>query len=556
MAFGRTFMAILLLAVIWAAGAHAEPPSGSSSRLALREFTAGSYLESQGLLEEALERYLKAHIYDPNSSYICLKVSTLSYRLGKSTQAFTFASSAAELDSTNAEAFKAAAKALLVLGRPGDAVEWLKGAVRIEPDDWRARVALGSAYNAVGLDSLATSEFEEAVSRAPGEAAAHYHLGMQAQRMGDTPRAILAFESAAELDPDMKGLLPTLGEAYELEGRLEDARTAYVRSLTRRPRDLEVRARLISVLVDLEDIEGAITQCLTFLRRDPANYQILRVLAGLYAESGRLEDAASALEKAKAVRPSDLNVRFLLGHIWWRLGESEKAIAELSALRESGKNDLEVLVTLGLAYLDADSVGVAVTLLEDAARAYPDSATAHHYLGTVYYESGSYPEAERALLKALALRPNRERSLMALAAVREKMDDLKGAEEAYRSVISINPDNAAAYNNVGYMYVERGLELQRSLEDIKRAVDLDPDNGYYNDSLGWAYFKLGNFNKALTYLSKAVEYSGDVAQIREHLGDVYNELGRFEAAASQYRKALELEPGSESALAKLKRIER
>ncbi|HEX2488389.1 MAG TPA: tetratricopeptide repeat protein, partial [Blastocatellia bacterium] len=87
--------------------------------------------------------------------------------------------------------------------------------------------------------------------------------------------------------------------------------------------------------------------------------------------------------------------------------------------------------------------------------------------------------------------------------------------------------------------VERGAGYEEALKLIERAVAIDPIQGSFLDSLGWAYFKLGNIDKARQYLEKASIYSKRNSTIHEHLGDVLREAGRLAEARKHWEKALE-----------------
>lgn len=91
------------------------------------------------------------------------------------------------------------------------------------------------------------------------------------------------------------------------------------------------------------------------------------------------------------------------------------------------------------------------------------------------------------------------------------------AEAEFREAIRLNPKFSDAYNYLGYMYAEEGSNLDEAVALIKKAIELEPDNGAYIDSLGWAYFQKGKFSEALIELEKAVKLEPDDATIKEHL---------------------------------------
>ncbi len=114
-----------------------------------------------------------------------------------------------------------------------------------------------------------------------------------------------------------------------------------------------------------------------------------------------------------------------------------------------------------------------------------------------------------------------------------------------KEVLRLNPDYADALNYLGYSYADRGIQLEEALELVQKAMALKPRMGYITDSLGWVYFKLGDYERAVTELEKANELTPDDPFITEHLADSYFKLSRIEKAVELYKKALKLDPKSD-----------
>jgi tetratricopeptide (TPR) repeat protein len=105
-------------------------------------------------------------------------------------------------------------------------------------------------------------------------------------------------------------------------------------------------------------------------------------------------------------------------------------------------------------------------------------------------------------------------------------------------VLASDPDHASALNYLGYMLADQNMKLDEALGYIKRAVDLDPTNGAYLDSLGWAYFRLGKFELAEENLLKASQKINTDPTVHDHLGDLYQKTGRLKLAANNWERAL------------------
>ena len=122
----------------------------------------------------------------------------------------------------------------------------------------------------------------------------------------------------------------------------------------------------------------------------------------------------------------------------------------------------------------------------------------------------------------------------------EQTDQPHKAEAAFTKALELNPNDSGALNYLGYWWADEGRNLEEAIELIKRAVELHPDNGYYADSLGWIYFKIGEADKAVKWLEHAIQLAPDDAVIHDHLGDVYWHLGRPLEARYKWQFAHEM----------------
>jgi Flp pilus assembly protein TadD len=116
------------------------------------------------------------------------------------------------------------------------------------------------------------------------------------------------------------------------------------------------------------------------------------------------------------------------------------------------------------------------------------------------------------------------------------------------SALTIDPHHADALNYLGYSYAERGIKIDQALSLTRRAVALKPENGYYVDSLGWAFYKSGLLAEALTEIKRAVSLVGDDPVIYEHLGEIYMKQQKLSDAREAWLHSLELDPSNEKLL--------
>ncbi len=134
----------------------------------------------------------------------------------------------------------------------------------------------------------------------------------------------------------------------------------------------------------------------------------------------------------------------------------------------------------------------------------------------------------------------------ARGAARERLGRWPPAEDDLKAALGLKPDSPAIMNYLGYGWIARGTRLDDGLRLIENALRLEPSNGAYTDSLGWAHYKLGNYDRAVFYLERATELAPQNAEILDHLGDIYWQIGRYTEAGYQWQRAIGYSNDSEA----------
>ena len=164
--------------------------------------------------------------------------------------------------------------------------------------------------------------------------------------------------------------------------------------------------------------------------------------------------------------------------------------------------------------------------------------SAYVALAQLYSEAARGDRAVQVLLDAQSKFPGDETIPFELGAVFDKQKRFSDAEAAFKQVLARDPDNAAALNYLGYMLAERGERLDESVTYIKKARQLEPENGSYLDSLGWAYYKSDKLELAEENLKRAADQLATNSVIQDHYGDVLFKRGRVEDAIAAWTRAL------------------
>lgn len=191
----------------------------------------------------------------------------------------------------------------------------------------------------------------------------------------------------------------------------------------------------------------------------------------------------------------------------------------------------------------------ALSELDKLAKDQPTSLDALLTKGDVLRRKKRFPEAaiayDGAITRAGALGSHHWALLYARGISYERSQDWPKAEADFLKALELKPDQPDVLNYLGYTWVDRGLHLDKARGMIEKAVSLRPKDGAIVDSLGWALYRLGEYQSAVKALERAIELKPEDPTINDHLGDAYFQVGRFEEATFQWKRALTLDPEPE-----------
>ena len=244
------------------------------------------------------------------------------------------------------------------------------------------------------------------------------------------------------------------------------------------------------------------------------------VLADALENEHRLPEALAAYRSIDRASPLAWTARLREAVLRDQAGDTAGAEADLAAMAEERKDRPEPLVELA-----------------DIQRSHEDYAKASETYSTGLARiGGELPVRDWSILFSRGI-------------AEERSGAWKQAEADLRKALSLRPNEPSVLNYLGYSLVDRNERLPEALKLIKEAVDLRPTDGFIVDSLGWAYFRLGDYKNAQTTLERAVELEPADAEITNHLGDAYWQGGRREEARLQWHRALDMKPAAELAKA-------
>jgi tetratricopeptide (TPR) repeat protein len=518
-------------------------PEGERKAGALASFVEGGSFEENGEIDKALEAYRKVLNVDPGHSKLASRVAALLIQQDDFPQAIDILKDAIKANPNDAEPYSQLAFIYAkYLKKTDEALDYANQAIALNPRDIEAYQRLCEIELAAGEENKALDALDRATKVHSDDAAFWTRLGKlyvamifksDSQPKPDELRRVNdVFKKAVEHADDDPSVLKDVADYYAASQQLKEAIPLYLRVLELQPDDANAREKLASSFILTNQRTKAVEMLEQLIKQHPEKYQPYDLLAQI------LDDEARSLQRAK------------------RLDEAKAKFVKVAANYEQSLliNPNHAGTYLRLAELllgpikDADR---AVKILIEARRRFPGAPEIVYYLALAQREAKQIQQAVATFEEALheaELDQDTEivnaKFYFNYGATAEQAGLYEKAADLLRKSIALDPPNAAeAYNYLGYMWADHNMYLDEAEDMIKRALQIEPDNGSYLDSLGWVEFRKGRFDQALADLLRATKnMDHEDAVVFEHIGDVYLKLNRVQQALEAWQKALVLDP--------------
>jgi len=447
----------------------------------------------------------------------------------------------------------------LHLNRLADAIALADDMLKANPDNINARRILGSVYmrmaqngrDAEGSLGKAIEQYRKIVQKEPGDVESWTMLGDLYRFSNNSPEAEKAYKEALKADPDNSDALKNLAKLYMETGDTKSAIDSLKAATDKAPSE-ETLADLGGAYGEIGKHKEAIEAFRLALEMAPENDKIARALADEYLSVNppQLDEARKIFERLAVANRRDAAFPVQLSKIYRAQRDLAKAREAVDRAKQLDPENPEVRLNDGL-LLEAegkvdDAVAVYRDLAKDLARApSPEDSRKGRLeiMGQIAqaYEKGKrWAEMAKALDDAEALTAtSAEKASVCFmrGAMLERQKRFDASEKQFRRVLELDPKHADALNYLGYMLADRSVRLEEASQLIGKALDLQPENGAFLDSMGWVCFRQGKFAEARGLLERALALMPDPT-VYDHLGDVYAKLGRTQDAIAQWQASL------------------
>ena len=441
------------------------------------------------------------------------------------------------------------------LGKTELALNAYEGILKQNPANEDACVFLSKTHVLKGSFGKAVKTLKTCEKETKGQGIFSYYLGKLHVDEGRLKEAQEHFKRAAKIEPDFSQATMALGLTYEEQGKSQKAIEIYKSYLAKKPNDTLILSRLVQLMFAAEKFSEAIPFAERLSDYDPENLNLKVKLGILYSDKKDYDKAISTFKELLTSAPGNDKILYYLGAIYQEMKKYENAVdfftrvpATSGLYQDSSLQAAQMLSSLAFKERKEEEIENEkrfhrkfVDLVEKKAKELPEMKIEFLVIKAGYFENlQENAKAIQCLEEVAQSERFGDNHKYYLASLYEKEKLYEKAFSLVQTILKENPNDAYAYNFLGYSLLTQGKELDQAYKYISKAVELKPEDGYIRDSLGWYYYKKGNVEKALTELQKAVEAVPDDISIQKHIAIVYGKLRRFNKAKEYIVNAIGL----------------
>ncbi|MEO7191974.1 MAG: tetratricopeptide repeat protein [Vicinamibacterales bacterium] len=350
--------------------------------------------------------------------------------------------------------------------------------------------------------------------------------------------AIRSFEDALRRRPRLLDAELELARLHFVKRSFDEAERYVNDALETDPKNPFARATRIQILLAKGDVSKAKKELAILTAEFPHTTAVLHLLAAQQVAENQFGAARATYGRLLQIRDTDVDAIAGLVRLDLTTDRKQDAVTRIEAGLRTVTNRRPLYVLAAKTYMAVGDLEKAEDALRKAIELDPDRLEAYGLLGTLYAREKRLNEAN-ANFEAIAKRnPSNVSAALMLGMIHEVRGQTAEAERRYRGVLAVDPQSPVAANNLAWLYASTGRNLNDALELAKIAHRRLPDESHVNDTLGWTYYRLGQFSQAVTHLEVSATKDPEAAMTHYHLGMAYAQSGEPLLARQSLTRAL------------------
>jgi len=467
----------------------------------------------------------------------------------------------------------------LKTGKLQDALLEINNALKLSPDNNEYKTLKANIYYGTGKVDIAAGIYEEILSKEPENIFVLYSLARSYQELKNQDKAVIVYEQLTDiygfdadvlkrmfdiyfskqnyekcaetlsymlkLDPYNSSLMFDLASMYTKLGREDDAKGIFERLASLNPTDKQIQAEIVKIYFKKNEIEKGFEEFARVIGKNNLTFNEKSQLGELYfnmiSQDPKTADVVEYIFKyLNQSNPDNWIPYYYLGQLDILNKKNDDAADKFVRGAVYADTSADAYVQIGYALFTLERYDLAKPVLENGLTHASDDFRINYTYALVLQRTGNLPLSIKYYEKAAELNPNELSIISSLALAYNSNKQYRESNEAYEKALKIDPDNALILNNYAYNLSTRGENLNKALDMVRKAVNKEPGNSSYLDTMGWIYYMMKDYKSAKEYIERAVSVNGSNAVILEHLGDIHYALKDSQKALYFWKKALEI----------------
>jgi len=511
---------------------------------AQRESTAGFYflaaemMSLRGQLEKALPVYEASYNLDPNA-HVGGKMIAAKASVGDKEEALAEAHRMVLLYPRNHRMRFLYAEMLAGARRPDEAIEQLETVIKLGTENDGPYLLLSALLFHIRNDrERSIRVLRDLTVRNPASVAGLTQLAKLLLATGRKSEAIAPARRAWEIDAQTPEVALVYAIALEVNSRSKDAMQLYEQLYRTNPTNEELTARMVQIYRELGDLGDALELLDDAARAAGKPTPGLSMQRAIVLwELRRYPEADKILQDLLEQNPDSDRVIYMNGRGRERSSNFDDALALYARVPKESPLRPNADIRRAVILQEQKKFSEAAAVIRPLTEGDEPSADAFVLLAGILSDDGKPKESLTIIAGAVERLPGNNRLLFLRGVYEEKTGDITACIRSMREVIRKEPRNSSALNFLGYIFAERGENLEEAESLIGRALEVKPNDGYYLDSLAWVFYQRGDYEKAWEFLERAAKVEPEEGVIFEHKGDVKLKLGDENAALDFFEKA-------------------
>lgn len=515
-------------------------------------FATGEANSLDGNSQKAIDAFKMTLVYDQNSPAVHMRLATEYLKQGMISEALVQAEDAVTKDPKNVDAHLLLGGLYSSTKSFSKAMQQYEAVLKIQPSNTEAPLYIGALYSEQKQSDKAIKYFES-LTKNPDYSSPHmayYYIGRVRMEQSEAKHEKMAeesFKKSLQLKPDFADAVLSLGVLYNKQKKDDKAIAMYREFQKQNSPNARVAEVLAQIYIDRNEYDNAYEQLEVVENESDEPLNARMKMALILIEQKRYDIAVQKLEAVLKDAPDSDKVRFYLAAVYEETQKNEKAVKEYRKIPVASTYYGESVVHAAYLLKNLGKLDEAIEVAAQGIKARNDQPQIFAMYASLLDEKADYKGAAKILEEGLKKFPENAQLRFYYGTINDRLGHKDIVVNEMQKVLELDPNHVQSMNYLAFTWAEMGARLPEAEKLARRALQLEPKDGYVLDTLGWILYKQAKLSESIKFLEAAHANQSKVSIIAEHLGDAYYKQAMVEKAKQMYRKAAELETDKKKA---------